>query len=205
MNAHHQGTDRETSQEAGAEVAPAQPVNPWLEAARCLPAPAPADPVQDPTTQDEQDTETDTQLPVFVGAHGGAGTTAWAGILDGVDAGNINTWTTNEQEPDTAVVLVLRASLDGVTAAKTALAHRGAGTFTAGLVVAAGPGRTPRRINDELKILAGAVPLARAPWVPELLIKRAVNTAPTDLPSKKLTKLTTTLNNHGVHTEGETK
>ncbi|MGP5220580.1 hypothetical protein [Arthrobacter rhombi] len=197
--------NRETSQEAGAEVAPVQPVNPWLEAARSIPAPAPVDPAQDQATQDEQDTETERELPVFVGAHGGAGATAWAGILEAVDAGNISSWTTSEQEPDTAVVLVLRASLDGVTAAKTALAHHGASTFTAGLVVAAGPGRTPRRINDELKILAGAVPLARAPWVPELLIKRAVNTAPTDLPSKELNKLTTTLNHHGVHTEGENK
>lgn len=197
--------NRETSQETGEQVPAVQPVNPWLEAARSIPAPAPADPVQDPTTQDEQDTDTEEQRPVFVGAHGGAGTTAWAGILDGVDAGNINTWTTNEQEPDTTVVLVLRASLDGVTAAKTALAHHGAEAFTSALVVAAGPGRTPRRINDELKILAGAVPLARAPWVPELLIKRAVNAAPTDLPSKELNKLTTTLNYHGVHTEGENK
>lgn len=202
MNPHHQGTDRESSQETGAEVAPVQPVNPWLEAARSIPAPAPADPVQDQATQDEQDTDTEEQRPVFVGAHGGAGATAWAGILDGVDAGNINTWTA---KGESAVVLVLRASLDGVTAAKTALAHHGAEAFTSALVVAAGPGRTPRRINDELKILAGAVPLARAPWVPELLIKRAVNAAPTDLPSKELNKLTTTLNHHGVHTEGENK
>ncbi len=198
---NHQGTDRETSQETGEQVAPVQPVNKWLEAARSIPAPAPA--VTSPApAQDEQDADTDQQRPVFVGAHGGAGATAWAGILGGVDAGNINAWTINEES---AVVLVLRASLDGVTAAKTALAHHGAEAFTAGLVVAAGPGRTPRRINDELKILAGAVPLARAPWAPELLVKRAVNTAPTDLPSKELTKLTTTLNNHGVHTEGETK
>ena len=197
--------NRETSRQTGAEVAPAQPVNPWLEAARSIPAPAPVDHARDQATQDEQGTHTDRQRPVFVGAHGGAGATAWAGILEAVDAGNINTWTTNEQEPDTTVVLVLRASLDGVTAAKTALAHRGAEAFTAGLVVAAGPGRVPRRINDELKILAGAVPLARAPWVPELLVKRAVNTAPTDLPSKELNKLTTTLNHHGVHTEGENK
>lgn len=202
MNAHHQDTDRESSQETGAEVAPAQPVNPWLEAARSIPAPTPVDHARDQATQDEQDTHTDRQRPVFVGAHGGAGATAWAGILEAVDAGNINTWTT---KGESAVVLVLRASLDGVTAAKTALAHHGAAAFTAALVVAAGPGRVPRRINDELKILAGAVPLARAPWVPELLLKRAVNTAPADLPSKELNKLTTTLNHHGVHIEGETK
>lgn len=195
--------NRETSQDADAPMRPAQPVNAWLEAARSLPTPAPVATTPDTTTENEESTDTGRDRPVFVGAHGGAGATAWAGILGGIDAGHINAWDTHRKTA--ALVLVLRASLDGVTAAKNALATQGADTFTAALVVAAGPGRAPRRINDELRILAGAVPLARTPWVPELLLKRAVNTTPADLPAKELTKLTTTLANHGVDIERETK
>lgn len=196
--------NRETSQDA--EVRPAQPVNAWLEAARSIPTPIPPAAVPSAGSQDTADSGP--ARPVLVGAHGGAGATAWAGILDATDAGNIHTanihvWDT--EHASTSVVLVLRASLDGVTAAKNALAAQGAETFAAALVVAAGPGRPPRRINDELKILAGALPIARTPWVPELLLKRAVNTAPTDLPVRELTKLATTLANHGVHIERETQ
>lgn len=193
--------NRETSQDADADVRPAQPVNAWLEAARSIPTQAP--PATVPSASGQDTTDTGPARPVLVGAHGGAGATAWAGILGATDAGNIHTWDGDQQ--DEAVVLVLRASLDGVTAAKNALATHGADRFAAALVVAAGPGRSPRRINDELRILAGALPVARTPWVPELLLKRAVNTAPTDLPAKELTKLTTTLANHGVHTERESK
>lgn len=191
--------NRETSQDA--HVRPGQPVNAWLEAARSIPTPIP--PAAVPSTNSQDAASSRPARPVLVGAHGGAGATAWAGILDATDAGNIHTW--DGDQKDGAVVLVLRASLDGVTAAKNALATHGADRFAAALVVAAGPGRSPRRINDELRILAGALPVARTPWVPELLLKRAVNTAPTDLPAKELTKLTTTLANHGVHTERESK
>lgn len=191
--------NRETSQDA--HVRPDQPVNAWLEAARSIPTPSP--PAAVPSTSEQDTTGTGPARPVLVGAHGGAGATAWAGILDATDAGNIHTWDT--EQGSTVVVLVLRASLDGVTAAKNALAAYGVDRFAAALVVAAGPGRPPRRINDELRILGGALPLARTPWVPELLLKRAVNTAPTDLPVRELTKLTTTLANHGVHTERESK
>ncbi|WP_417221236.1 hypothetical protein [Arthrobacter sp.] len=206
MNPHHQGTDRETSQDASTDVRPGQPVNAWLEAARSVPTPTHAAAV--PSTNSQDAASPRPARPVLVGAHGGAGATAWAGILDATDAGNIHTATIHAPDTEqgsTAVVLVLRASLDGVTAAKNALATHGADRFAAALVVAAGPGRSPRRINDELKILAGALPVARTPWVPELLLKRAADTAPTDLPAKELVKLTTTLANHGVHTERESK
>lgn len=193
--------NRHPNQETEPDVQPANPANAWLEAARSLPSSAPA--TTTPDAHNQEGTDTEKGRPVFVGAHGGAGTTAWAGILDGTDAGHISAWDTQWQVG--SVVLVLRASLDGVTAAKNALATQGADSFTAALVVAAGPGRAPRRITDELRILAGAVPLARAPWVQELLLKRAVTATPADLPVKELTKLTTTLANHGVDIERKNK
>lgn len=196
-----------------------QDTNPWLEAARSIPAPpvpetkrsAPEAPLLDDTVQgnplqDAPAVEVQAKHPraVLVSAHGGAGTTTWSHILGAVDGGNIERWVSERDPGDIPAVLVLRASVEGINTAKSLLAQYGVDAFAAALVIAAAPGKLPRRITAELRILGGAISVIHAPWVPALLLKRAAHAAPTDLPPKELTKLTTMLTNQGIGTQGET-
>lgn len=201
-----------------------QDTNPWLEAARSIPAPpvpeakrsAPESPLLDDTVQDNPlpdspavDVASGKPRAVLVAAHGGAGTTTWSHILGTADGGNIEHWASerwvSEHEPgDIPAVLVLRASVEGINTAKSLLAHYGVEAFAAALVIPAAPGKLPRRITSELRILGGAISLIHAPWIPALLLKRAAHAAPTDLPPKELTKLTTMLTHQGISTQGET-
>ncbi|GAA5226990.1 hypothetical protein [Paeniglutamicibacter antarcticus] len=190
---------RETSQET----------NPWLEAARSVPAPQGTEakhPVPETPLEEERrvEAEPEPHRAVLVAAHGGAGTTTWSHILGAVDGGNIEHWVSTREPEDIPAVLVLRASVEGISTAKSLLALHGVDAFAAALVVPAAPGKLPRRITSELRILGGAINLIHAPWVPDLLLKRASNATPSDLSPKELTKLTTMLTNQGIHTQGET-
>jgi hypothetical protein len=184
-----------------------QQTNPWLEAARSIPTSAPPGTAPGHPAQEDAApvVEAAEQRPVLVSAHGGSGTTAWSRILGAVDGGNVNQWASEHEAADVPVVLVLRASVEGITAAKIILATHGAERFAAALVVAAAPGKLPRRIMAELRILSGALATLHAPWVPGLLLKRAANAEPSDIPAKELNKLTTTLTQQGVPTQGDTK
>lgn len=191
-----------------------QDTNPWLEAARSIPAPpvpevirsAPESPVQDDALQVDPgvDVEAGQSRAVLVAAHGGAGTTTWSHILGAVDGGHVERWVSECEPGDIPAVLVLRASVEGINTAKSILAFHGVEAFAAALVIAAAPGKLPRRIASELRILGGAISIIHAPWVPALLLKRAANAASSDLPPKELTKLTTMLTNQGIRTQGET-
>lgn len=179
-----------------------QTTNPWVVAAQVTPPatqPRAPEAVVEPVA-----VEPESSLPLFLSAHGGAGATAWASVFGGHDGGSVMDWVPDDS-PRGGVVLVLRCTVDGIAAAKKAIAHHGAGAFTCALAVAAAPGRHPRVISDELKILAGAVTLARAPWVPILLIRRAAQATSADIPSKDFTKITADLTTAGVTLEGETK
>ncbi|MBB2997552.1 hypothetical protein [Paeniglutamicibacter cryotolerans] len=144
--------------------------------------------------------------PVLVSVHGGAGATVWSRILEAVDGGTLEAWCTSNRNGELTgpVVLVLRASVDGIAAARHALSTQGTEAFTFALVVPAGPGKAPRQIMAELRILGGAIPTVHVPWVPGLLLKRSDHIAPSDIPAKELTKLTTALTRQGVPIEGET-
>lgn len=166
-----------------------QEVNPWLRSAKNIePAPLPDDGPTSPPP------------PVFVSAHGGAGATSWAAILGGVDGGSLHHWT-GESAP---VVLVARATLDGVDAAKQAMSTHGAANFACVLMVASAPGKPHRMIANELKVLSGGVLLVPIPWEPGLLIRRAPLASSTDIPPKELTKIITGLTEAGVTIQGET-
>lgn len=165
-------------------------VSPWVTAAQSIaPDVRAAAPEEKPAPPAEE------QPVAFVAAHGGAGATSWASILDGADHG--------QQLPTdgTPVVLVARASLHGIDAAKATIAGHGRTAFSAVLIVPAVPGRTPRLIQNELKVLAGAIPLVSAPWVPGLLIKRSALADFTDVPAKDLAKVRAALST----TKGEMK
>jgi hypothetical protein len=165
-------------------------VSPWVTAAQSIaPEVRASAPVEDTAPAAEE------QPVGFVAAHGGAGATAWAAILDGADHG--------QQLPaeGAPVVLVARASMHGIEAAKAAIAAHGPAAFSAVLIVPAAPGRASRMIQNELKVLAGAVPRIPVPWVPGLLIKRSALADFTDVPAKDLAKVRAALST----TKGEMK
>lgn len=187
-----------------------QETNPWLEAARSVPAPQISETKQTlPQTPLEEEVlaevEPEQHRAVLVAAHGGAGATTWSSVLGAADGGNIERWVSTREPVEVPALLVLRSSVEGISIAKSILAHYGVDAFTAALVVPAAPGKLPRRITSELRILGGAINLIHAPWVPELLLKRATNATPSDLSTKELTKFTTMLTNQGIHTQGETR
>lgn len=179
-----------------------QNTNPWVAAAQTA-APTTPTPVPEAVVEPVV-VEPASFRPLFLSAHGGAGATAWASVLGGHDGGSVMDWVPGDSRRGGAV-LVLRSTVDGIAAAKKAIAHYGAGAFTCALAVAAAPGRPPRVISDELKVLAGAVALARAPWVPALLVRRATQTTSADIPIKDFTKLTAELTTAGIFLEGEKK
>jgi hypothetical protein len=165
-------------------------VSPWVTAAQAI-----APEVRASAPEEDHAPVAEEQPIGFVAAHGGAGATAWAAILDGADHG--------QQLPadGAPVVLVARASMHGIDAAKTAIAAHGPAAFSAVLVVPAAPGRASRMIQNELKVLAGAVPLILIPWVSGLLIKRSALADFTDVPAKDLAKVRAALST----TKGEMK
>ena len=172
-----------------------QRVNPWLTAAMNI-TPAPAPEAAAPAGP--------RQVPVFVAAHGGAGATSWAHILGGVDGGLVSDPNRETPVPDTDIVLVARASLDGVDAAKSAIAIHGYDYFSCVLLVPSSPMKLPRLITHEVKVLSGAISIIAVPWTPALLVRRAAQLSHTDISSKELTKIIASLSQVGVTIEGET-
>ena len=152
--------------------------NPWLAAAAEAAARLPA---EQAAAVDRHDPSAGLRT-VFVAAHGGAGATTWARVLGGADGGP------EMPEDGTPVVLVARASVAGIDAAKRILAAQGAAVRCV-LVVPAAPGRPHRSIRNELRVLGGAAPLVHAPWVPALLTTRPMQADPDDIPPKDLARL----------------
>lgn len=173
-----------------------QGVNPWIAAAQNITPAATPQPIAPAPARD---------LPVFVAAHGGAGATSWAHILGGVDGGLISDKTKEKIAPDTALVLVARASIDGVDAAKAAIAIHGYDRFACVLLVPASPGKMPRIIAGEVKVLSGALGIILTPWTPSLLSYRAAQLGPTNIAPKELNKIIAGLTQVGLTFQGETK
>ena len=106
----------------------------------------------------------------IVGAHGGAGTTTVARLLNATDAAR--QW----PSPDSPghplrVLLTARTNAAGLMAASRALAGYCAaahadGPYLAGLVLVPDvPGRLPKALKRRISILASAVMIYRMPWV----------------------------------------
>lgn len=119
----------------------------------------------------------------FVAAHGGAGSTTWARILGGHDAGRVA-----PMGEDQRIVLVTRASAVGIDAAKNFLAAQAAQVAYV-LVVPAAPGRMPKVLANELRVLEGAAPLVQVPWLAELITRRPATVVATDVPAKDLARI----------------
>jgi hypothetical protein len=90
------------------------------------------------------------------GLHHGAGTTTWAELLEGEEI-------TAPDAGSGRLLLVARTTLRGVEEAKT-LTHR-AGAV---LMVADAPGNVPPDVRRGIRVLSGAAPIVRVPWIPAL-------------------------------------
>jgi hypothetical protein len=110
------------------------------------------------------------------GTHPGAGLTTWAQLLGGAAAGSV----------DEKTLLVTRTTLAGVESAKAYTA-----TAAAVLLVADAPGSVPRDVARSIRVLEGAIPAVRAPWVPAL--RGMVSVPPGTEKSKAVAKVATAL------------
>ena len=90
------------------------------------------------------------------GAHPGAGATTWAELLDGTEL-------TDLTAADGRILVATRTTLRGIEAAKS-LTHR-AGAL---LLVADAPGSVPADVRRGIRVLSGAAPIVRVPWLPPL-------------------------------------
>ena len=106
----------------------------------------------------------------ITGAHGGAGESRIAEILDGARVTD-HCWPILEDGSEPRVLLVCRADMRGLTAARSALTQWASGAAPAldllGLAVLAdAPGKTPRALRDFASIVGGGAPrLWILPWV----------------------------------------
>ncbi|WP_139346849.1 DUF6668 family protein [Sinomonas mesophila] len=107
-----------------------------------------------------------------VGVHGGAGESTLAALLDGAVATD-HAWPVREDDggPD-VVLLVCRSHAAGLRAAQLAAIEYMSegrplpGTLAGLVVMADAPGRLPKPLADQVRLVAGAVPhLWQMPWV----------------------------------------
>jgi len=90
------------------------------------------------------------------GLHHGSGATTWAELLGGTEI-------TIPAASNGRLLLVARTTLRGVEEAKQ-LTYR-AGTV---LMVADAPGNVPPDVRRGIRVLSGAAPIIRVPWIPAL-------------------------------------
>jgi hypothetical protein len=105
-----------------------------------------------------------------VGAHGGAGTSTVARLLNATDSGRF--WPTpDEYGSSIRVVLTARTNAVGLMAASQALAGYYANSHPEGpylaefVLVPDAPGRLPKDLNRRVAILASATMVYQLPWV----------------------------------------
>lgn len=100
---------------------------------------------------------------LLLGAHPGSGVSTWTQLLSGAEV-------SADDAPEHPPVVVARSTLAGIDAAKTYA--RTAGVV---LMVADAPGSVSADVRRAVRVLSGAIPVVRAPWVNAL---RGVNTVP---------------------------
>ncbi|MFF7450565.1 MULTISPECIES: DUF6668 family protein [unclassified Streptomyces] len=105
----------------------------------------------------------------FVGTHGGAGVSTLAAVYGGHDCGR--DWPGPDAPP--SVLLVARTHASGLAAALRTLDafRRGAAPYgldlDAVVLVADAPGRLPRPLAHQVKVIESAIDVYRVPWVTE--------------------------------------
>ena len=141
---------------------------------------------------------TDNPEVFWLGVHGGAGENTLADLLGGVPCHH--RWPSRSYAdpsvPPAEVFLVARQNHRGLEAAKLAARDWAAGSHPTinlrGLVVIAdAPGKAPRALHNQTRIIAGGVPQTWVlPWIEELRLEGTVNRELLDRePRKVLTSL----------------
>ncbi|MFJ3309152.1 DUF6668 family protein [Streptomyces sp. NPDC086549] len=103
----------------------------------------------------------------WVGVHGGAGTSTLAAVYGGRDCGR--EWPEPDAPP--SVLLVARTHATGLDRATHAVEMFRRGAAPAGLdldavvLVADAPGRLPRRLDRQVKVIESVIDVYRVPWV----------------------------------------
>lgn len=106
----------------------------------------------------------------WVSAHGGAGASTLARTLGGADVGR--RWPDPADGEPGEVLLVARTHHAGMRAASQALNALRKGEHPAGVrlvavvLVADAPGRLPRPLGRQVRVLRSAATVHRVPWVP---------------------------------------
>ncbi|MFB8772379.1 DUF6668 family protein [Streptomyces broussonetiae] len=106
----------------------------------------------------------------WVSAHGGAGASTLARVLGGADVGR--RWPDPADGEPGEVLLVARTHHAGMRAASQALNALRKGEHPAGVrlvavvLVADAPGRLPRPLGRQVRVLRSAATVHRVPWVP---------------------------------------
>lgn len=146
-------TDGSVSASPGTQLTPH--VLMWIRPAGSLPM-VPQEtfeaPVSDPSP-----------LVEVLGAHRGAGTSTWAQLL-GVQE------VTADSRTGLPLLVVARSTLAGTEATKFFTSDA-----SALLIVADAPGKVPAPVARAIRVLEGAAPVVRVPWVPAL---RGMNVVP---------------------------
>ncbi|MFD0304063.1 DUF6668 family protein [Streptomyces sp. NPDC127119] len=118
----------------------------------------------------------------WVGAHGGAGATTFAGALGGTDIGHA--WPEVDQGEPGDIVLLARTHLAGLQAASKTLDSLRTGRHPAGIrlvalvLVADAPGRLPPELWRRVRVLRAAVRTFSVPWIPQWRVGRSAPKAP---------------------------
>ncbi|MFJ2163613.1 DUF6668 family protein [Streptomyces sp. NPDC087856] len=118
----------------------------------------------------------------WVGAHGGAGATTFAGALGGVDVGHA--WPDVPQGEPGDILLLARTHLAGLQAASKALDSLRTGRHPAGLrlvalvLVADAPGRLPPELWRRVRVLRAAVRTFSVPWIAQWRVGKPAPKAP---------------------------
>ncbi|MFJ2257215.1 DUF6668 family protein [Streptomyces sp. NPDC087844] len=118
----------------------------------------------------------------WVGAHGGAGATTFAGALGGTDIGHA--WPVVAEGEPGDVLLLARTHLAGLQAASKALDSLRTGRHPAGIrlvalvLVADAPGRIPPELWRRVRVLRAAVRTFSVPWIPQWRVGKSAPKAP---------------------------
>jgi hypothetical protein len=166
-------TDGSVSAAPGTQLTPH--VLSWIRPAGSLPF-VPKAPLQ------EAPPVSSTPPVELVSVHHGSGATTWAQLLGFKEV-------TRETQSGPHPFVVLRSTLAGTEAAK---AHTS--DAAALLVVADAPGKVPAPVARAIRVLEGAAPIVRVPWVPAL---RGMNVVPEGPAIKKVAaKVAATVDKH---------
>lgn len=147
--------------------------------------PAPAEPVATRTVDAGNSIGAPEPQVCWVGAHGGAGTStlqAAAGV--GLDCGRCPPPAPSPPAAGQQVLLVARTHAHGLAAVRRHLGAHGPVSVHGVALVADAPGRLPRDLRQQVRVLTGAAPrLWQVPWV------EAWRTAPGATPPRPVADL----------------